>query len=102
MHVDLIPAASSTLMTRLVVEPDERSHEPPEAKGRDGFKNAAPATGGVPLLGVIVAGRYGRGALRARIMETMGAVARSSRLVVPVVPADPSARRRCRRHSSSR
>jgi hypothetical protein len=44
-------------------------------KVRDAFKNAALAAAGIPLLRVVVTGRYDRAALRANIQEIMGAAA---------------------------
>jgi hypothetical protein len=76
MLVDFVLADASTLEPRLVIELDDSSHERPEAKHRDAFKDATLAAAGVPLLRVVVTGRYSVAALRVRIREAMGVVAK--------------------------
>jgi very-short-patch-repair endonuclease len=77
MHVDFVLADASTLEPRLAIELDDRSHGRPEAKERDAFKDAVLAAAGMPLLRVVT-GRFSVAALRARIREMIGMVARLS------------------------
>jgi hypothetical protein len=76
MHVDFVLADAPTLEPRLVIELDDSSHARPEAKDRDAFKDAALAAAGIPLLMVVVTGRYDRAALRAKIQKIMRASVR--------------------------
>ena len=66
MHLDFVLADAATTEVRLVVELDDRTHERPEVRQRDRFKDDALASAGVPMLRVNV-GRYDVGELTARI-----------------------------------
>ena len=66
MHLDFVLADAATTKVRLVVELDDKSHQRPEARERDRFKDNALAAAGVPILRVKV-GQYNAGELRARI-----------------------------------
>jgi hypothetical protein len=71
MHLDFVLADAGTAEVRLVIELDDRSHQRPEVRERDRFKDDALASACVPILRVIV-GRYDVGELREGIVRAIG------------------------------
>ncbi len=67
MHLDFVLAEAATLSVRLVIELDDKSHQREDVRQRDGFKDAALASAGIPLLRVRVARRYNAAELRSLI-----------------------------------
>ena len=71
MHLDFVLAHAETAAVRLVVELDDRSHERPDRRERDRFKNDALTSAGVPILRVKV-GWYDAAELRESIAHAIG------------------------------
>jgi hypothetical protein len=71
MHVDFVLADPASAEPRLVIELDDRSHQRPEARKRDAFKNAALGSAGIPLLRVSVASRYDMADLRGTVRKAL-------------------------------
>jgi hypothetical protein len=71
MHLDFVLADAATAEVRLVIELDDRSHQRPEVRERDRFKDDALASAGVPILRVAV-GWYDAEELRGKIAATIG------------------------------
>jgi hypothetical protein len=71
MHLDFVLADAGTADVRLVIELDDKSHQRPEVRERDRFKDGALASAGVPILRVKV-GWYDAAELGARIGAALG------------------------------